>query len=1144
MIAFLKSRLVIGAIGLLLVALFVWFAGPLFAFADYRPLQSETVRLVIIAASVAAWIGWTLFKRLRASRASDRLMAAVVRQPEKEAPSAQTLQLRERFEEAVSALRQRRKGTHTLYDLPWYVIIGAPGAGKTTVLLNSGLHFPIEQRTGRGALRGVGGTRNCDWWFTDEAVFLDTAGRFTTQDSDPNADSQGWGEFLSLLRKYRERRPLNGVILAISAQDLLVQGPGAREAHADAIRRRLDELNDKLGLQLPVYVLVTKCDLVAGFTEYFNDLTQEGREQVWGVTFPVEQARNSDAAQAVPREVDALIGRLNERVFARVEEERDVARRARAFGFPQQMATLRDPLAQLVADVFASTRFDRALLLRGVYFTSGTQEGTPIDRLLGSLGRRFSIAADAVRASGSRGKAYFIERLLRDVVIPESGLAGLNRRLEMRKAALQLGAYAAIAALTVAGVVLMSVSYARGRSYIDRVQASVAAAAQTAAVTADSPRPALVRRLDALHGVTEVAGETYAPWYARWGLYQGRAVGEAARAAYFREINAALIPRIRTSLERRMESAPNAEDLYEYLKGYLMLGEKDVARAAADPLTDLAWDEAGAGDALSRHLARLLEAPDRLRPVALDDLVVRRARSTIRNASIPQLVYRTVIRAYERDSRTLRLDVEAGIGAAQVLRFKSGRPLTRPVSALYTKPVFEEVTSPEALRDVVNKYATELWVWGEAGAPETSYEAVRTAVLDLYESDYIAQWDGILNDLDLVSMPTMTSLKEGLAILADAKSPLRGLLVVVDTHTYLVPPKDPKAEEGLIDGVIKRIPVPGASREEARPPGSRVTAHFAEIHQAVSGPPGGAPIDATVNTLGRLRDTLAPVGEAVGEKPADPQTQSATRELARTLETSAALLPPAASGVSRQVARTAVSVVSRGAGTSFERLYQERVLSECQAIAGALYPFVPSSPDDVPLADFGALFGYGGVFDRFFTEELQKYADVTRTPWTWRQNSPVNSNAMLRQFERADRIRRTFFAPGSRDVKLEFRLQLTDTSGERFVLEIDGQMFEFRHFLRDPEIVRWPGPRPGIAIATFHDRSGRTERIPERPFDGPWAWFRLLDEGMLQPEGAARNRYVLRLAKGSHSATARLEALTLQNPFGNRADLSGFSCRL
>jgi type VI secretion system protein ImpL len=181
---------------------FVWYAGPYFAFGTYHPLESETARLIVIGVIVACWLVTRLIKRLRAFRASDRLLAAVVAQPQPEPARtpAELVKLRERFEEAVATLKQQRRSGHSLYDLPWYVIIGAPGSGKTTALLNSGLKFPLEQRVGKGALRGVGGTRNCDWWFADEAIFLDTAGRYTTQDSDAASDSAGWAEFLALHR--------------------------------------------------------------------------------------------------------------------------------------------------------------------------------------------------------------------------------------------------------------------------------------------------------------------------------------------------------------------------------------------------------------------------------------------------------------------------------------------------------------------------------------------------------------------------------------------------------------------------------------------------------------------------------------------------------------------------------------------------------------------------------------------------------------------------------------------------------------------------------------------------------------------------------------------------------------------------------
>jgi type VI secretion system protein ImpL len=325
--------------------------------------------------------------------------------------------IRARFEQAASTLQRNR-----IEELPWYVMIGAPGSGKTTALVNSGLRFLLPVERGAAPVAGVGGTRNCDWWFTDEAVLLDTAGRYTTQDSDARADAAGWHGFLKLLQQFRPQRALNGAIVTVSVSDLMLWAKAERARFTGHVRMRLSEIYAALGLRFPVYLLVTKTDLLAGFTETFGDLDAEARAQVWGTTF--EQGIDpSWMGNDYARDFAALEGRLNAEMLARLHEERDLQRRAAIYRFPQQFHALGPLLSEFLPQAFGVQVNHRTVQLRGAYFTSGTQEGNPIDRVLGAMERAFRLERKAGQAPSGTGKSFFITRLLREVVFPEARLA-------------------------------------------------------------------------------------------------------------------------------------------------------------------------------------------------------------------------------------------------------------------------------------------------------------------------------------------------------------------------------------------------------------------------------------------------------------------------------------------------------------------------------------------------------------------------------------------------------------------------------------------------------------------------------------------------------------------------------------------------
>ncbi|MBS1202059.1 MAG: type secretion protein IcmF, partial [Chromatiaceae bacterium] len=459
---FIGSRWFLTLLGTAALATLVWFVGPLLGFAGREPLAPESARWWLIGVLFAIWaliqIVSAVAARIRNRRLMDQLAAgpAAPPDPTRVASEEEVDALRGRFDEAMAVLKRsdgrRRLGGHWVYQLPWYLIIGPPGCGKTTALVNSGLRFPLAEQFGQDAIHGIGGTRNCDWWFTDEAVLLDTAGRYTTQDSYAEVDSAAWGGFLALLKQHRPRRPINGVLVAVSLSDLLQQSQGERDSHARAIRARIQELYTAFKIRCPIYVIFMKADLVAGFTEFFSDLGQEGREQVWGTTFGYDAEKDSrPPLDQFPPEHRALVERLDQRLLGRMQQERDAGKRALVFSFPRQFGSLGETIGRFLSDVFTPTRYEQRPLVRGVYFTSGTQTGTPIDRVLGGIAANFGLGRQGAVPFTGTAKSYFVNRLLKEVVFPEAGLAGLDPHLERRRLWLRRGAYA-----TAAGIALLA----------------------------------------------------------------------------------------------------------------------------------------------------------------------------------------------------------------------------------------------------------------------------------------------------------------------------------------------------------------------------------------------------------------------------------------------------------------------------------------------------------------------------------------------------------------------------------------------------------------------------------------------------------------------------------------------------------------
>jgi type VI secretion system protein ImpL len=1164
LLAALLNRWVIAALGLVALALVIWFLGPLLGFGDSRPLTSPTVRIIVILALALAWLVYELIKVLRSQRASRELADGIARQEATvRTPDAQggeeVGRLRAQFDEALGLLRKTRgeRGRVNLYELPWYVIVGPPGSGKTTALVNSGLQFPLAERFGNRALRGIGGTRNCDWWFTDDAILLDTAGRYVTQDSDVSADSAEWQSFLDLLKKHRRRRPINGVLVSVSISDVLQMAPQERGHQVSAIRQRIQELYQRLGIRVPIYVVITKCDLLAGFVEFFEDLSREQREQVWGMTFDL----SDEGPARFDAEFDRLIGRLNERVIERVDHDRDLTRRSLIYDFPAQLANVKPLLSSFLDEVFRGSRYEVAPLVRGVYFTSGTQEGSPIDRLMGTVSRNFGINIEALPAFRGEGRSYFVTRLFKDVIFREAELAGTDRRLERRLALARAGV--AAGALVVAGLAMFgwAVSYFNNGSLIEATGEAVAQSAE--ALARVTPATADIEHLlPALNQVRGLPGgyaslEASVPLTMGLGLYQGEKLGGQALLTYRRLLIEQFLPLLMTDLEDQLRRGGDSTDYrYEALKRYLMLDSRGHYDAAAI----VGWFRAVWTADYARHLTAaqladlhghvdaLFETRPEPLPIALDDELIARTRADLLRIPLEERAYARIKRAPTSDLPGFSIASAAGEEAAIVFVRKSGRALRDTTPAMFTRDGYQNIFLPESAR-VSTRLLEESWVLGNDAGAVADMAVVTERVRDLYFEDYVRTYEELLLDLELAPFGSPQAASRILRILSSEDSPLQKLVAAVKAETQLEDAGAAAAAGRLAEGVAEQQQEltavlgrtsAGAAVNRAAQRLSLVQNRFRGLQDLV-GDDGAGPLDRILEILRELYEFMSLVvrqGDALPPHVAEGGEASISR-----LEAESAGKPPFLENMMTSAASQTSRVAFGGVSNYLNEEWRTKGAGFCRDAIAGRYPISRGSEREIQLQDFAEFFGPGGIMQGFFDTYLTDYVDTSGNPWRVKESRSgafnLNEDA-LRQFERARRIREVFFK-GDMGPAVSFELTpiRMDPALSEFSLELGGKRILYRSGPRFPELMDWPGAQGSSLV--------RIQMAPAGPSGqstlearGPWAWFRVLDQASIRAADEPE-KFRVDFSIEGRVASYELAARSAYNPFALQ-ELSQFQC--
>ena len=290
-------------------------------------------------------------------------------------------ELQARWKEAMDALRNshlRKKG-NPLYILPWYLLIGESGSGKTTAIKSARLSSPFAEVS---KTSGISGTRNCDWWFFEQAIIIDTAGRYAIP-VDEGRDKDEWQEFLLQLARFRKREPLNGLVVTVAANKLMSASSETLEADGQSLRLRIDELMRVLGAKFPVYLLVTKCDLVQGMTNFCGALPEKVLDQAMGI---LNHELTQDIFTYHERAMHTLVERLKDLRLQLLNGPSVKKDEPSLFLFPEEFERLKSGLFAFMKGAFQENPYQETPILRGTFFSSGRQEGSPYSHFLKSMG--------------------------------------------------------------------------------------------------------------------------------------------------------------------------------------------------------------------------------------------------------------------------------------------------------------------------------------------------------------------------------------------------------------------------------------------------------------------------------------------------------------------------------------------------------------------------------------------------------------------------------------------------------------------------------------------------------------------------------------------------------------------------------------
>ncbi|MGL4980013.1 MAG: type VI secretion system membrane subunit TssM [Plesiomonas sp.] len=1118
-----------------LMLILVWWQGPALNIMQNKPLAGVWARVVFTL--VWLWLifgitSWCIWKKVKQLKAEQHIQESMESDPVQPLVDAQ-----QQFLDSWLQVLREHVGSQVLYRQPWYLVIGLSGSGKSSLIHRANPANKLNPRL-EAALRDYAPDLHVDCWVGEQAVMLDPRGYLldhspTRGEKEDNSHERLWLHLLNWLSQHRRRQPLNGVVLTLDLAWLAQAGVAERKAYAQLMRARLQEMSANMHTCLPLYITLTKLDMLHGFDVIYQQLDKNAREAVLGITFSPDAASGDYWLQELAIFWEQWLAHLNTHMPTMMLGGLDASQRSALFLFVRQLAGIKDYVLEVLGEML-DEKEQKSFLIRGVYTSSVYQQGVPFDAFMHATTHRYQLSEPVYSALRGESNTFFVRRLFADIIFPEADLAGESRVYALQR---QRRVWVGISGLFFCSVLLIAgwqhfyhINDTAVRNVLTKTQ-SFTYAEETSGQQEfgynQLPRLNLIRQATLSFGDYREK----VPFFVDLGLYQGNKIGPYVEKNYLELLSLRFLPAVMQGLLNDLNQASaGSEQKLAILRVMRMLDDasgrnKTVVEQFMAQRWQRAFPEQGqVQEQLMQHLDYALQYTNWNGARQQKDLAaiaafipfqkpIYNAQHELSKLPMFQRVYQNLrVKADNQLSSDLMIQDEVGpiFDTVFTLNHDSSGNIPRlmtwsGLSDFYLK-------QDNALLELTEM---DSWVLGQRQQVHLSQadrgEIIRQ-VNDRYVADYINQWQTLLRDVDIQAL---TSLEQALSVISAIISndqPFQRVLTTLNENTRH---RQQAGENSQI--LTTRIGQPFIASNavlvaagEQEPLIQQVNQKMTELYHY---------LDLIVNATDPGQSALKAVQLRLNNKYSDPVF--ALQQYARNLPV------PLDRWVS-QLAEQSAQLVVDLAISSLNQAWLDQIIVPFNTQLADRYPFDPSSTKDAPLSEIERFFSPNGTLDSFYQANLKPMVEGGLMDADL--GSPIQLE-LLKQLERATQIRETFFnSQGSLEVQFALEpIELT-ANKRRSVLNLDGQLLEYAHGRRNKIPLIWPNSMRDGAESKITLVPDNQERSPRSEgFIGPWAMFRLMQNGELTQVNEAT--FDVRFPVDQGAMTYRVYADASHNPF-------------